>query len=50
MLVGAYYSKNPVDLDVHHVHDDCPAGRAIPAHHLRLGTAAWPLCTRCAER
>jgi len=43
MRVPAYHSKNTTDPDVHHVHDDCRAGRQIPAHNRRQGTNGWPL-------
>lgn len=50
MRVPAYHSKNTTDPDVHHVHDDCRAGRQIPAHNRRQGTNGWPLCKLCADR
>jgi hypothetical protein len=28
--VSPYYSINPTDPDVHHVHSDCPSGKQIP--------------------
>lgn len=47
--VPAYYSSNPTDPDVHHVHDDCPTGRQIPAHNRRQGTGGNRLCKDCRD-
>jgi len=44
-----YYSINPSDPDVHHVHSDCPAGARIPAENRRSGTNGYRLCERCAD-
>ncbi len=38
MRVTAYHSTNQSDPDVHHVQDDCPSGKQIPAHNRRSGT------------
>ena len=49
MRVSAYHSANLSDPDVHHVRQDCPNGRQIPAHNRRPGTGGYPLCKRCQE-
>lgn len=35
------------DPDVHHVHNSCPTGQRIHAHHRRAGTGGHPLCKHC---
>lgn len=50
MRVSAYHSINPSDPDVHHVYDDCVAGRRIPSHNRRAGTNNWRMCDHCADR
>nr|BFF12444.1 hypothetical protein GCM10025699_37470 [Microbacterium flavescens] len=49
MRVSPYYSINPTDPDVHHVHDDCPSGQQIPDLNKRSGTNNWPLCKHCRD-
>lgn len=49
MRAPAYYSINPTDPDVHHVHSDCPSGQQIAANNLRSGTNGWPLCKHCRD-
>ncbi|GAB2817820.1 hypothetical protein GCM10027022_04750 [Alpinimonas psychrophila] len=48
MRVSPYYSINPSDPDVHHVHGNCPTGQRIPAHNKRAGTNGYRLCKVCA--
>ena len=48
MRVPPYYSTNPNDPDVHHVHSDCPSGKQIPASNRRPGTNDQRLCRTCA--
>ncbi len=50
MRVSPYYSTNPSDPDVHHVFNDCPAGKQIPSANRRPGTNHYPLCKRCADK
>lgn len=49
MRVNAYYSINPSDPDVHHVHSDCPTGQQIPAANRRQGTSGYCQCRTCAS-
>lgn len=49
MKVPAYHSRNPADPDVYHDHDDCVAGRQIPAHNWASGTGGYPRCNHCVE-
>jgi len=48
MRVSPYYSINPSDPDVHHVHSDCPTGQQIPVANKRQGTNGYRLCEHCA--
>jgi hypothetical protein len=47
MRVQPYYSINPTDPDVHHVHDTCRSGQQIPAQNKRQGTNGYRLCHTC---
>ncbi|MCJ1683978.1 MULTISPECIES: hypothetical protein [unclassified Rathayibacter] len=49
MRVNAYYSINPNDPDVHHVHSDCPSGQQIPPANKRQGTNGYRQCLTCAS-
>ena len=49
MRVSPYYSINPNDPDVHHVHNDCPSGKQIPSQNKRQGTNNYRLCHTCAN-
>jgi hypothetical protein len=49
MRVMPYYSTNPTDPDVHHVHNNCPSGKQIPASYKRSGTNGWRICKTCAD-
>jgi hypothetical protein len=47
MRVSPYYSTNPSDPDVHHVHDDCPSGSQISWQNKQEGTNGYRLCLTC---
>jgi hypothetical protein len=49
MRVSPFHSTNPADPDVHHVHNDCPSGKQIPAQSKRQGTNGHRLCRTCAS-
>jgi len=46
----AYYSASTREPRVHHVFDDCVAGRLIVARNRREGTLDFPLCRTCKTR
>ncbi|PCC25354.1 hypothetical protein CIK75_10160 [Glutamicibacter sp. BW78] len=49
MRVPTYFSNDPNDPEIHHVHSDCLVGKRIPFPNRRSGTNGAPLCTECAS-
>lgn len=47
--VYPYHSTNPSDPDVHHDHDNGPAGKQIPARNKASGTNNYRKCKRCID-
>lgn len=47
--VSPYHSTNPTDPDVYHDHNDCPAGKQIPAKNRRSGKGGHRKCKRCKD-
>lgn len=47
--VAAYHSSDASGPDVHHDHDNCPAGRQVPSSDRVPGTGGRPLCQHCRD-
>jgi hypothetical protein len=44
-----YHSSDPDDPDVYHDHNDCPAGKQIPARNREPGTNDYRRCEHCEK-